>query len=69
LLVLLAGATVFVKAVTHLAKIGILEPHDSRKIIHTLLAPLFMILRPLFSDVYGTRAFVGIVPLLNALRL
>jgi hypothetical protein len=69
LLVLLAGATVFVKAVTHSAKIRILEPCDSRKIIHTLLAPLFMILWPLFLDAYGARAFAGIVPLLNALRL
>jgi hypothetical protein len=68
-LVLLAGATVFVKAIMHLAKIGILEPRYSRKTIHTLLAPLFMILWPLFSDVYGARAFVGIVLLLNALRL
>ena len=69
LLVLLVGATVFLKAITHTAKIGILEPRDSRKVIHTLLAPLFMTLRPLFLDAYGVRAFVGIVPLLNALRL
>ena len=67
LLVLLAGATVFVKAVMHSTKIGILEPHNSRKITHTL--PLFMILWPLFSDAHGTRAFAGIVPLLNVLRL
>lgn len=65
----IAAATVFVKAVTHSAKIGILEPRDSRKIIHTLSAPLFMILWPLFSDAYGARVFAGIVPLLNALRL
>jgi dolichol kinase len=65
----IAGATAFVKAVTHSAKIGMLEPRDSRKIIHTLSAPLFMMLWPLFSDAYGARAFAGIVPLLNALRL
>jgi hypothetical protein len=69
LLVLLARGTVFVKAVTHSAKIGILEPSNSRKILHTLLVPLFMILWPLFLDAYGARAFAGIVPLLNALRL
>jgi dolichol kinase len=67
--VCIAGATVFVKAVTHSAKIGRIEPRDSRKIIHTLSAPLFVILWPLFSDAYGARAFAGIVPLLNALRL
>jgi hypothetical protein len=61
MLVLLAGANVFVKAVTHSAKIGILEPCNSRKIIHTLFAPLFMILWPHFSDAYGARAFAGIM--------
>ena len=65
----ITGATVFVEAVTHSAKIGILEPRDSRKIIHTLSAPLFMILWPLFSDAYGARAFADMVQLLNALRL
>ncbi len=65
----IAAGTAFVKAVTHSAKIRMLEPRDSRKIIHTLSAPLFMILWPLFSDAYGARVFAGIVPLLNALRL
>ena len=40
----------FVKAITTLASKEILEPRDSRKIIHTLSAPLFMVFWPLCSD-------------------
>ncbi|KAL3811542.1 hypothetical protein ACHAXA_000580 [Cyclostephanos tholiformis] len=63
------GATLFVKTITHSAKIGKIEPRDSRKIIHTLSVPLFVLLWPLFSDAYGARVFASIVPMLNALRL
>jgi len=59
----------FVKAVTTLASSDILEPSDSRKIIHTLSAPLFMVFWPLFSEAGGARLFAGIVPLVNAVRL
>ena len=59
----------FVKAITTLASKEILEPRDSRKIIHTLSAPLFMVFWPLFSDSGGARVFAGIVPLANAVRL
>jgi phytol kinase len=63
------GATVFVKSITHSAKMGNIESRDSRKIIHTLSVPLFVLLWPLFSNAYGARVFASIVPLLNALRL
>ena len=62
-------ATVFVKTITYNAKVGNIEPRDSRKIIHTLSAPLFILLWPMFSNAYGARVFASIVPLLNALRL
>lgn len=65
----IAGATLFVKAITRPAKMGRIDPRDSRKIIHTLSAPLFIILWPLFSDASGARVFASIVPMLNALRL
>lgn len=45
------------------------EPRDSRKIIHTLSAPLFMLFWPLFSPAVGARYFAAIVPTINAIRL
>ena len=63
------GAGVFVKGITLPAKNGWLESRDSRKIIHTLSAPLFILLWPTFSNAYGARIFASIVPLLNAVRL
>jgi phytol kinase len=65
----IAGAVVFVKAITTPAKQGNLDPRDARKIIHTLSAPLFVLLWPLFSNAYGARIFASIVPVLNAMRL
>ena len=59
----------FVKTITTLASRDILQPSDSRKIIHTLSAPLFMVFWPLFSGAGGARIFAGIVPLANAVRL
>lgn len=65
----IVGATIFVKSITYPAARGWLDARDARKIIHTLSAPLFLLLWPLFSNAYGARVFAGIVPLLNALRL
>jgi hypothetical protein len=42
-----------------------LEPKDSRKIIHTLSAPLFLLFWPVFSDAAGARFFCAVVPLIN----
>lgn len=46
-----------------------LEPRDSRKLIHTLSAPLFILFWPTFSAATGARAFAAIVPSLNGIRL
>ena len=66
---LLGGALgyLFVKVVTLLATNGTLEPRDSRKLIHTLSAPLYMMIWPLFTP--GGRFFAACVPLVNAIRL
>lgn len=54
----------------HTTKRWMLEPSDSRKLIHTLSAPLFMIFWPAFSSAsIGARVFAAIVPLINAVRL
>jgi hypothetical protein len=60
---------IFVKSITKLAANGHLQPRDSRKIIHTFSAPLYMILWPLFSHVWGARCFAAFVPLIQAVRL
>lgn len=62
-------AVAFVKAITFLASKEVLEPRDSRKIIHTCSAPLYMLLWPLFSDLPGGKLFAAFVPVLNASRL
>lgn len=62
-------ALLFVKTITQLAARGVLEARDSRKIIHMLSAPLFILCWPLFSDVWGARFFAAFVPALQALRL
>lgn len=62
-------ALIFVKVVTKLAADGVLKPRDSRKIIHILSAPLFMVCWPLFSDVWGARLFASFVPALQGLKL
>lgn len=61
-----AGAC-FVKLCTYLAAENVLQPRDSRKVIHTLSAPVYMLFWPLFSP--GGRYFAMCVPLLNAFRL
>lgn len=47
----------------------LLQPRDSRKIIHTLSAPLFILFWPVFSDAAGARFFCAVVPLINGIRL
>jgi phytol kinase len=46
-----------------------LEPRDSRKLIHTFSAPLFILFWPLFSNIQGARVFAACVPSINAVRL
>ena len=60
---------IFVKSVTLASKNGYLEPRDSRKIIHSLSAPLFVFCWPLFSNLSAARYFAAVVPFLNAVRL
>jgi len=62
-------ASVFVKAISFMASKGILEPRDSRKIIHTLSAPLFILFWPIFSSMEGARFFAAVVPLVQFVRL
>lgn len=62
-------ALLFVKSITTLAVKNILEPRDSRKIIHTLSAPLFIVLWPFFTDLWGAKLFALTVPFLQAIRL
>ena len=65
----IVAASLFVKACTYPVTVGKLEPRDSRKIIHTFSAPLFLLVWPLFSNAYGARVFASIIPLVNAIRL
>lgn len=62
-------ALIFVKTITALTSNGMIQPRDSRKIIHSLSAPLFMLFWPLFSSAVGARLFAATVPLLQAMRL
>lgn len=48
---------------------GYVKPQDSRKLIHTFSAPLFILFWPLFSNTAGARVFAAIVPTINAIRL
>jgi phytol kinase len=65
----IVAAAGFVKSITYPVKLGKLDPRDARKLIHTLSAPLFILVWPLFSNAYGARVFATIVPMLNAIRL
>ncbi len=65
----IVASSLFVKACTYSVTVGKLQPRDSRKIIHTFSAPLFMLVWPLFSNAYGARVFASIIPLVNAVRL
>ncbi len=63
-------ALLFVKSITRLAAQNILQPRDSRKIIHSLSAPFFMLLWPFFNtDIWGSRLFAASVPFLQGSRL
>lgn len=62
-------ATIFVKVTTYASDEGYLEPRDSRKLVHTLSAPLFMLVWPLFSDAAGARFFAATVSMIKAVRL
>jgi dolichol kinase len=57
----------YVQFITTLSVRGYLEPRDSRKIIHTLTAPLFILIWPLFSPLGNI--YAACVPLVNAVRL
>jgi len=59
-----------VKAITVLVEYRHLDPRDARKLIHTLSAPLFILLWPLFSAAdLPARLFCACVPSINAVRL
>lgn len=60
---------VFVKGCTWMANKGYLNPRDSRKIIHTLSAPFFILFWPLFSPADGARFFAAAVSFVNIVRL
>ena len=62
-------AIAFVKLCTYSANAGWVQSRDSRKIIHTFSAPLYIFVWPLFSSAYGARFFAALIPLTNALRL
>jgi len=49
--------------------VAYLQPRNLRKLIHTLSAPLFMLVWPLFSNATKAWWFAVIVPLLNAVHL
>lgn len=68
-LLALGLAVVFVKFITTLAAKDVLDPKDSRKIIHTLTGPLFIVTWPLFSAAWGARFFAGLVGVVNSIRL
>merc|ERR1712118_162977 len=59
----------FVKSISTLASKKILEPRDSRKVIHICSAPIFMLFWPFFSDSWGARLFAASIALFQALRL
>jgi hypothetical protein len=59
----------FVKANTWAAQNNYLSPKDSRKLIHTFSAPLFMIFWPGFSANEGARFFAASVSFVNMVRL
>ena len=62
-------ATILVKTITYANKEGICGPKIARKLVHTLSAPLFMLVFPIFSEADGARFFAGVVTLTNMMRL
>lgn len=59
----------YVKIITTAAARGYLESRDSRKLIHTFSAPLFILFWPLYSQAAAARLFCFIVPFTNGIRL
>ena len=68
-ILVLLFSTIFVKSVTHLSQIGSIESRDSRKIIHTASAPLFILCWPLFSKTSTVVFFVAPILLLQIISL
>jgi len=64
---ILAG--IYLKLWTTLVKMGVLDPKDSRKIIHTGSVPLFILFWPFFSVAPWSRVFAATVPWINVFRL
>ena len=62
-------AYIEVKIITKLTTNGVLQPNDSRKIIHTLSAPLFMIFWPIYTNVWGARIFASIIPFIQGVMI
>jgi len=63
------ASVIFVKTITWLSTEGILQSRDSRKIIHSFSAPIFMMFWPLFSDAWGARFFAALITFFQGLRL
>jgi len=63
------SAGIFVKLLTTASKNGQVKSKDSRKILHSFSAPLFMFCWPIYSSMSGARFFAAIVPLLFGFRL
>jgi phytol kinase len=59
----------FLQLVSKSAAKGYLDPKLSRKILHTLALPLYMILWPFYSAIPAARFFAVLVPALNIIRL
>lgn len=65
-----AGLAYFVvKLITAGYDQGIYSSKISRKLSHTLLAPFFIIVYPIFSGAEGARFFAAVVTVVNAVRL
>jgi len=63
------GARALVKFFETLKQEDIIDQKLSRKLVHTLAGPLFLLTWPLFSSEPSARFFAAVVPALNALRL
>lgn len=63
------GATALIKFFDTLEKHGAISQKLSRKLVHTLAGPLFLLCWPLFSAAPAARFLAALVPALNAARL
>lgn len=64
-----AAARMLVGGFAAAAERGRLGSRDSRKLVHALSGPLFILTWPMFSPAPGARFLCAVVPLLNAFRL